>query len=202
MCTKMLGENLRSGWERYWVGLNLMGQRLIGDAHKYDLMIFPGDSAGRMLDDLIQVVDLSFVLSKIIRLNHDDNLTIQGWLTPWVKKFILQRFSNKSLLIVDDFEMFGSKIENIGKNFTGCGIDIVDFLMMATRLHSNTPSILGCDPAVTYLLEDRNDAGGVRRICDVVQEEVFCSPGEPETNKFKFRHGIRKMHMDQGLGRV
>lgn len=190
ICCKMNPEAVEAAWGRYKSGLGLMASILRERASEFDLIIFPGNSAREMLNDLMNYGE--FPGSQILTIDHDGNERMYGL---WGKRAIERIIGrNKTILVVDDMEKFGLKTTNLQEGFKSCNIK-AEFLVMATLMNSKTPSILGRDGQVVYMLEDRNDAGGVRRSCEKAAGDVFCSPEEMQTNKFQLRQGIRKMQL-------
>lgn len=186
-------EVVEAAWERYQGGLGLMVQSLRERVSEFDLIVFPGNSAREMLNDLMGYGELPE--NRVLTIDHDDNERMYGLWGERAIEGIIGR--NKTILVVDDIEKFGLKTTNLRQGFNSCDIK-AEFLVMATLINSKTPSILGRDGQVVYMLEDRNDAGGVRRSCEKVSGDVFCNPGEMNTNKFQLRQGIRSMQMKEG----
>lgn len=193
ICCKMSPEAVEAAWGRYQRGTGLMASILRQRASEFDLIIFPGNSAREMLNDLMNYGE--FPGSQILTIDHDDNERMYGlWGERAIERIIGR---NKTILVADDIEKFGLKTTNLRQGFDSCHIK-AEFLVMATLMNSRTPSILGRDGQVVYMLEDRNDAGGIRRSCEKVSGDVFCGPEEMQTNKFQLRQGIRSMQMKEG----
>ena len=194
ICCKMNPEVVKGAWGRYQDGLSLMAPILRERASEFDLIIFPGNSAIAMMNDLMGYGELP--MNKIQVFSHDDNISMYGWQGRRAIERLIGR--GKTIFVVDDMEKFQNKVKNLREGFEDRDIT-AKFLVMATLMNSDTPSVLGRDGQVVYMLEDRNDAGGVRRSCEKVSGGVFCSPGEMQTNKFQLRQGIRSMHMKEGF---
>lgn len=193
ICCKMNSEVVEAAWGRYQGGLSLMAPILRERASEFDLIIFPGNSARAMMNDLMGYGELP--MSMIQEINHEDNEAMYGLFRKKASERIIGR--NKTILVVDDIEKYSHKVMSLRDGFNSCNIK-AEFLVMATLMNSDTPSVLGRDGQVVYMLEDRNDAGGIRRSCEKVSGDVFCSPEEMKTNKFQLRQGIRSMHMKEG----
>ena len=199
ICCKMNPDVVEAAWGRYQGGLGFMAQILRQRASEFDLIIFPGNSAVAMLNDLTVYGEMP--MGKIQVFSHDDNVAMYGWQGRRAIKQLIG--SSKTILVVDDMEKFNHKITNLRSGFDSCDIK-AEFLVMATLMNSRTPSILGRDGQVVYMLEDRNDAGGIQRGCEKVSGDVFCNPGEmqpgtSENRTFRFRQPIRLMQIKEGF---